>query len=213
MMKLYYAPGACSLAVHIALCEAALPFELVRVDPQTGTASNGCHFLEVNPRGYVPVLELADGSRHTEAAALLQYVAELAPSAGLLPSIGTAERLQVLQWLVFAATEVHGPFGWLWKRDTADTTVRACRDKIVRRFSELDDVLAERPFVVGQAFSIVDAYCFTALSWAAFLEISLVRFSNLGAYLRRIASRPAVRAALAAENLLPAESSTPGDHP
>lgn len=201
-MKLYYSPGACSLAVHIALREAALAFDLVEVDLAKCTYSRAESFRAVNPRGYVPVLELDDGSRHTEVTALLQHVAELAHSGSLLPRTGSAERLQVLQWLTFASTELHGPFGWLWRRDTAESTRLACEKKLKARLAELDRLLGMRRYVAGNEFSIADAYCFTAANWAPHVGISLGDFPSLGAYLARIGDRPAVRVALAAEGLL-----------
>jgi glutathione S-transferase len=131
-MKLYYSPAYCSLAVHIALREARLPFELVKVD----TTSSA--FREVNPRGYVPVLELDDGSRHTEAAALLQYVGDLAPGSGLMPS-AARERFLVQQWLTFVSSELHKVFSpWLFHKETADSTRKAVKDKLAARFAELD---------------------------------------------------------------------------
>lgn len=204
-MKLYYTPGACSFAIHIALREAALPFELVKVDLKKGVVQGGGDYHRINPRGYVPLLELKDGRRLTEGVALLQYVAELAPAAGLLPSVGDDERFQVLQWLVFCATELYGPLGWLWKRDTPEQTVRACRDRLATRFAELDNLLGTRPHIAGHNFSIADAYFFTLLSWAPHVGISLGPFPHLDAYLSRIAVRPAVLAALAAEDRIKAD--------
>ncbi|HEX6363805.1 MAG TPA: glutathione S-transferase N-terminal domain-containing protein, partial [Albitalea sp.] len=144
-MKLYHAPGACSLAVHIALREAGLPFELAKVDLATHRLADGSDYRRVQPRGYVPLLELPDGSRHSEAAALLQYVAELDPAGKLLPPAGTRARFETLQWVAFVATELHKVFSpWLWHKDTAESTRKAVKDKLAGRFAELDALLQTR---------------------------------------------------------------------
>jgi glutathione S-transferase len=203
-MKLYYSPGACSLAVHIALREAGLPLDLRRVDLTTHRLDDGADYFEINPRGYVPLLEFDDGSRHTEAAALLQHVGEAAPASGLLPAAGPA-RLETLKWLTFVSSELHKVFSpWLWHKETADSTRKECKERIARRFSELDALLAGRSFLAGEQFTVADAYCFTIASWAPLLGMSLKPYPQLQAYLDRVAARPAVRAALQAEGLLKA---------
>jgi glutathione S-transferase len=200
-MKLYHAPGACSLAVHIALREAGLPFDLVKVDLATHRLADGSDYLAISPRGYVPLLELDDGSRHTEAAALLQYVAESAPKSGLLAEPGSRRRFETLQWLTFVGSELHKTFSpWLWHKETAESTRAAARDKLATRFAELDRHLASREYLAGD-FSIADAYGFTIVNWANFLSLSLKPYPNLQAYLTRVASRPRVRDALIAEGL------------
>jgi glutathione S-transferase len=204
-MKLYYSPAACSLAVHIALREAGVAARLVSVDLAKHQLADGSDYLAIQPRGYVPLLELDDGSRHSEASALLQYVAESNPKAGLLPAVGSPERLQVLQWVTFVATELHKVFSpWLWHKETADSTRKAVKDKLASRFAELDQVLATRAFIAGDRFSIADAYAFTIVRWAPMLGMSLKSYPQLDAYLQRIASRPAVQAALQAEGLVKA---------
>ena len=204
-MKLYYSPAACSLAVHIALREAGVAAELVPVDLARHQLADGSDYLAIQPRGYVPLLELDDGSRHSEASALLQYVAESSPQAGLLPAVGTPERLQVLQWVTFVATELHKVFSpWLWHKETADSTRKAVKDKLATRFAELDRVLATRAFIAGDAFSIADVYAFTIVRWAPMLGMSLKAHPQLEAYLQRVAARPAVQAALQAEGLVKA---------
>ena len=204
-MKLYYSPAACSLAVHIALREAGVAAELVPVDLARHQLADGSDYLAIQPRGYVPLLELDDGSRHSEASALLQYVAESSPQAGLLPAVGSPERLQVLQWVTFVATELHKVFSpWLWHKETADSTRKAVKDKLAARFAELDQVLATRAFIAGDAFSIADAYAFTIVRWAPMLGLSLKAYPQLEAYLQRVAARPAVQAALQAEGLVKA---------
>ncbi|HSV54208.1 MAG TPA: glutathione transferase GstA [Burkholderiaceae bacterium] len=201
-MKLYYAPGACSLSTHIALREAGLSPELVKVDIIRHQLDSGADYKAINPRGYVPLLELDDGSRHTEAAALLQYIGDLDPSGQLMPASGTAARFEAVQWLTFVSSELHKVFSpWLWHKETADTTARACREKLATRFAELDQHLATRDYLLGATFSVADAYCFTIVNWSNFLGISLKPYAALSAYLDRVAQRPAVHAALLAEGL------------
>jgi glutathione S-transferase len=204
-MKLYHAPGACSLAVHIALREAGLSPALVKVDLATHRLASGEDYLSINPRGYVPLLELDDGTRHTEAAALLQYVGDLDPAGRLLAAPGSSDRFQTVQWLTLISTELHKVFSpWLWHKETADSTAKDCREKLAARFTELDAHLATRDYLLGHAFSVADAYCFTIVNWSNFLAISLKPYPALGAYLARVAARPAVHAALVAEGLVKA---------
>jgi glutathione S-transferase len=201
-MKLYYSPAACSQAVHIALLEAGLPVELVKVDLATHQLEGGADYLAINPRGYVPLLELADGTRRTEVAALLQYIAEQAPASGLVPAPGAAGRQDVLQWLTFISSELHKVFSpWLWHKETADSTRKAVKDKLALRFAELDAHLAGRTYLAGDNFTAADAYAFTILSWAPMLGMGLKAHPQLQAYLARVAQRPAVHAALVAEGL------------
>lgn len=200
-MKLYYTPGACSLAVHVALREAGAAFQLVRVDLAAQELEGGGDFAAANPRGYVPVLELEDGTRCTEAAALLQHIADTHPSARLLAPPGARERLHAVQWLTFIATELHPRFGWLWRKDTPEATRKACLDLLSLRLAELDKVLGQREYLAGAAFSVADAYCFAVASWIPMVGMSLGDFPSLATYLGRIAARPAVRAALVAEGL------------
>jgi glutathione S-transferase len=200
-MKLFYAPGACSLAVHIALRETRLPFELVKVDVATRSTADGNRFDEVSPRGYVPVLELDDGSRHTEAAALLHWVGERDPSLALLGPGGSQRRQEVLEWLVHIATEVHKPFGWLWQRDLASSTRAIVQSKLAQRFAEIDGRIADREGLAG-AFSVADAYAFACISWTRILGMPLDRYPNLQRYLGRVAARSSVQAAMRAEGLL-----------
>ena len=200
-MKLYYAPGACSLAVHIALREIGRSFDAVAVDLAKHTLPDGASYLDVSPRGYVPLLQLDDGSRHTEAASLLQYVADLAPGRPLIGEPGTARRLAVVEWLTFVGTELHKTFSpWLWHKETAESTRKAVKDKLAVRFAELDALLATREFLAGD-YSVADAYAFTIVNWANFLAIPLAPYPKLQAYLGRVSARPAVQAALEAEGL------------
>jgi glutathione S-transferase len=200
-MKLYYAPGACSLAVHIALREAGADFQLAKVDLATHTLDGGASYLEIAPRGYVPLLELDDGSRHTEAAALLQFVADLDPAQALIGAPGTERRLAVVEWLAFVATELHKVFSpWLWHKETADSTRAAAKAKLAARFAELDAHLATHEWL-ADPFSVADAYAYTIVNWSSVLGLSLKAHPHLQAYLARVAARPQVRAALQAEGL------------
>ena len=200
-MKLYFAPGACSLAVHIALRETGTAFDPVQVDAVTHTLADGSNFFDVSARGYVPLLEFDDGSRHTETAALLQYVADLDPAQALIGMQGSARRLAVLEWLAFTSTELHKNFSpWLWHKQTADSTRAAVKERLAARFNELDGHFATQEHLAG-AFSVADAYAFTIVNWANFLALPLTPYPQLHAYLKRVAARPHLQAALRAEGL------------
>jgi len=200
-MKLYYAPSACSLAVHIALREVGAPFDSVAVDLARHVTADGTNYYDISPRGYVPLLQLDDGSRHTEVASLLQYVADLDPAQALIGAAGSARRLMVVEWLTFVSTELHKVFSpWLWHKETADSTRRAVKDKLAERFAELDRLLSQKAFLAGE-FSVADAYAFTIVNWANFLAMPLTAYPNLRAYLDRVSQRPQVQAALVAEGL------------
>ena len=202
-MKLYYAPGACSLAVHIALREVGATFELVKVDLATHTTEHGANFFDMAPRGYVPLLELADASRHSEGAALLQYVAELDATQALIGPPGSPRRLAVVQWLTFISTELHKGFSpWLWHKETAESTRQAVRARLATRFAELEAVLARSEFLAGD-YSVADAYGFTILNWANLLGLPLTAYPQVQAWMARVAERAAVQAALRAEGLQP----------
>ena len=200
-MKLYYAPGACSLAVHIALREVGVSFDLVKVDLAHHTTETDASYLDISPRGYVPLLELDDQSRHTEGAALLQYVADLDPAQALIGKPGSRERLAVLEWLTFISTELHKGFSpWLWHKETADSTRQAAKAKLAARFVEMDGVLSRSDFLAG-AYSVADAYGFTIVNWAHLLGMPLTAYPHLQAWMARVAARPQVQAALRSEGL------------
>ena len=202
-MKLYYAPAACSMAPHIALCEAGLAHEVVRVDLRTHTLPDGTDYLAVNPKGYVPLLELDDGTRLTEVAVILQYIADRAPGT-LAPAFGSMERYRLMEWLNFIATEVHKGFGPLWKPNTPAEYKTIVVEALGKRFDYLAPVLAAQPYVTGERFSIADAYLFTILNWAKILKVDLARWPSLGRFIERVAARPRVQDALRAEHLLKA---------
>ena len=201
MMKLYYAPAACSLAVHIALREAGVAFDPVRVDLATHTIEGGADYRAISARGYVPLLELDDGSRRTEAAALLQLVADLDPTQALIGAPMSRRRLDVVEWLTFVGTELHKTFSpWLWHKETADSTRAAVKATLATRFAELDRHLATREWL-SESFSVADAYAFAIVRWSGLLGLSLKAYPNLQAYLARLAARPHVQAALRAEGI------------
>jgi glutathione S-transferase len=204
-MKLHYAPGACSLAPHIALREAGVPFELSLVDFQAGKKTqDGRNLLSINPKGAVPTLELDDGEVLTEAAVLLQYIADKANSRTLVPAAGTKERYRLQEWLNYIATEVHKGFGPLWKPNTPDAYKAIVKENLANQFKYLDKALAGRDYLTGGTFTIADAYLFTILNWTKFHKIDLAPYPALQAFMQRIAARPKVKEALQAEGLLKA---------
>jgi glutathione S-transferase len=202
IMKLYYAPGACSLAPHIVAREAGLRLDLEKVDLGSGRTETGAAFAEINPKGYVPALALDNGEVLTEASALVQYLADQAPGSGLAPAAGTIERYRLLEWLGFISTEIHKGFGPLWKPDTPEAAKTIARNNLAKRFAYLDGRLAGGVFLLGDRFTVADAYLFTVTSWTNFHAIDLSPYPNLKAYMGRVAARPKVREAMNAEGLL-----------
>jgi len=200
-MKLYYAPGACSLSPHIALREARLDFHLVRVDFMRGKSlPDGSPFTRINPKGYVPALELDDGRVLTENAAMVQYIADLRPEAGLAPRNGTFERVRLQEWLVFIATELHKGLAPFFSPKASDEYKEAVKDKLDMRFGFLSAALEDRPWLLGEDFTVADGYALYAIrTWEKMVKVDLARWPTLSAYRRRIEARPAVRAALEAE--------------
>jgi glutathione S-transferase len=198
-MKLYYSPGACSLAPHIALHEAGIDAEAFKVDLARHKLADGTDYYAINPKGYVPMLELDDGTRLTEAAVILQYLADRKPGK-LAPPFGTLERWKLMEWLNFIATELHKSFSPLWHpEDIGEKAVGAGKAKIVKRYAIVEAQLAKTPFLHGSSFTIADAYLFTITGWASYLKVDLSGFPHLAAYMKRIGERPAVVATLAAE--------------
>jgi glutathione S-transferase len=197
-MKLYFAPGTCSLHPHIALLEAGLPFELVRVDTRSHRVSDGRDYYAINPKGYVPALELPDGSLLTEGAVIDQYIADRKPEAKLLPPFGTLERYHVLEWLNFIATEVHKSFSPLFGSAPEDVKLFA-RAKIGKRFDYVATRLDGHEFLVGDTFTVADAYLFNMLMWTKWTGIDLADWPSLLAFFGRVGARPAVQQAMKAE--------------
>jgi len=203
-MKLYYMPGACSLSPHIALREAGIDFELVKVDGKTKKTETGADFNAVNPKSYVPALQLDDGKVMTEAAALVQFIADQKPGAKLAPAAGTAERAALQEWLTFISSEIHKGTGPLFNPQIPDSWKAVVLDKLASRYDYLAKHLDKNQYLMGAAFSVADGYLFTVLNWTNFLGIDLGKWPALKAYQARIAARPAVQAALKAEGLLKA---------
>ena len=203
-MKLYFAPGACSLSPHIVLCELGLDHELEKVDLRTQphSTASGQDFTQVNPKGYVPALQLDNGEVLTEGPAIVQYLADQKPDAGLLASAGTLERARSQEWLNYIGTELHKNFGPLFRPGTPDTVKEAALSAISQRLAYTNQALQGRDFLVGGRFGVADAYLFVILGWCQHLSVDLASFPALQAYQQRIFARPAVQAAMKAEGLL-----------
>lgn len=201
-MKLYIAPGACSLAPHIALREAGVRFDLAIVDLKTKRADDGTSFTELNPKGYVPALRLDDGQVLTENVAVLLYIAEQHPSAHLAPPAQTMERYRLIEWLAFINSELHKAFSPLFSPAASEPTRQYARDLILKRLNYLQGVIGDGEFLVGQRFTIADAYLYTVLSWCSEVGIDLQRWPAVARYEERLRARPAVLAALKAEGLV-----------
>lgn len=199
-MKLFYAPGACSLSPHIVLRELGLPFALEAVDLRTKTTASGADFTAINPKGYVPALELDDGEVLTEGAAIVQYLADRHAPGTLAPVAGTVERARLNGHLNFIAAELHKAFGPLFNPALAPEAREAAVANIGRKLDVVDAALADgRPYLTGPDFTVADAYLFVVLSWAPNLGVDLARWPCLGAFSRRVTARAAVQAAMAAE--------------
>lgn len=190
-MKLYYAPGACSFAAHVALIEADLPHTPVKVDLRTHQLADGTDYRTINPHGYVPLLEVDDGTRLSEVAVILQYIADRRPGT-LAPAFGSMDRYQLMATLNFIATELHKGFSPLWKPTTPGEVRDLTIERLGTRFEVLDATLGKQPFVFGEKFTIADAYLYTILAWAKPLKIDLAKWTALTGYIERIAARPSV---------------------
>jgi glutathione S-transferase len=199
-VKLYISPGACSLSPHIVLRELGLPFELERVDTKAQKTASGANFTEINPKKYVPTLQLDDGQVLTEGAVIVQYLADRKPDAQLAPAAGSMQRYRLQEWLNYVASEVHKSFSPLFR--ASEEQRPALRHALGPRLDFLARHLETRQFLLGDRFSVADAYLFTVLNWSKFVGIDLGRWPALDAYVKRIAARPAVRAAMEAEGLL-----------
>ena len=203
-MKLYYMPGACSLATHILLREAGLPVELERVGRDKKT-EHGENFLEVTPKGYVPALRMEDGEILTENAVVQNYIADLKPASNLAPQHGTKARLRQDELAIFISTEIHKTYSPMFNPATPDEAKQISKDKLATRYAMIEEMLSDgRPYLTGQNFATVDAYLFTVTRWAGPLNFDLSKFPRMLAYQASVAERPAVKAALEAEGLLKA---------
>ena len=200
-MRLYILPGACSLAANIALREAGIPFELVRVSHRTKKTADGVDLSEINSKGYVPALVLDNGELLTENAALLPYIADLNPAAKLAPPVGTLERYRVSEWLAFINSEVHKAFSPLFAADAPPDMKQYARNLLTKRLAWLSGKLGSEPYLLGEQFTVADAYLFVVLGWSGLVSVDLSPWPNLQAFQDRVAARPHVIEAMIAEGL------------
>jgi glutathione S-transferase len=203
-MKLYYAPGVCSMAPHITAVEAGIALELVRVDirSEPHCVEDGRDLKSVSPKGVVPILELDDGQVLTEGVAILIYLADLKPEAGLMPAQGGFDRYRLHEWLTFISSELHKTFSpWLFHPEYGEQAAEVAKQRLHERFGLLDSYLAAHDYLVGDRFTIADAYCFTIVNWSKGRGIDLAAWPNLASYQSRIADRQSVRDTLTAEGL------------
>ncbi len=203
-MKLYYSPGACSLSPHIALLEAGLPYDLVKVDLKAKKLENGDDFLKINPKGQVPVLALDSGELVTEGPVIVQMIADKASARNLAPARDSAERYKLLEWLNFVGTELHKNFGPMFSPVLADDAKAFFKDRVMAKFKYLDGALAGHDYLMGKQFTVADGYLFTMLSWAERMKFDLAALPNLLAYKARVGARPMVQEALVKEGLMKA---------
>lgn len=198
-MKLYYSPGACSLSPQIVLQESGLAYEPVLASTKTHQLADGTDFYTINPLGYVPVLELDNGTRLREGVAIVQYIADQVPGMKLAPANGSLERYQLQEWLNFIATEVHKNFGPLFRPTTPENYKPIALESLTKRMQWMDSQLAGKNYLMGEQFSVADAYFFTVSRWAGFVGLDLSAMKNIQAFQQRMAQRPAVQAALKIE--------------
>jgi glutathione S-transferase len=202
-MKLYFSPGACSLSPHIVARESGLPIELEKVDMRAKKTASGKDFLAINPKGYVPVLELDDGQVLTEGPAIVQYLADQKPQAGLVPAAGTLDRYRVQEMLCFINSEIHKSYSPLFSDKTSADVRQEKHDYLRKRYATIERALDGKSYLFGDQFSVADAYLFTVTRWAAHVKVDLADYPNLAAFQKRVAERTAVQEALKAES--PAE--------
>lgn len=202
MTKLYYSPGACSLSPHIALREAGLPFDLVLASTKTHKLADGTDYYGINPKGYVPLLELDDGQRLSEGPAIVQYIADQAPTSHLAPPAGTMARYRLMEWLNFITSELHKGFSPLFNPTTPEDYKPSVRTRLSERLAWVNTQLEGRAYLMGDNFTVADAYLFTVAGWGKYVGVDISGLANLSAYMARVAARPAVQAALKAEGLL-----------
>lgn len=200
-MELFYKPGACSLASHITLRESGKDFSLVGVDLAKKRMENGEDYLQINPKGQVPALLLDDNTLLTEGVAIMQYIADSVSDRQLLAPVGAISRYQTLEWLNYIATELHKGFTPLFRPDTPEEYKSAVRALLLKKIQYVDASLENNEWICGSRFTIADAYLFTVLRWAYAVKLEMAPFSQITAYMKRVAQRPAVIAALTAEGL------------
>lgn len=204
-MKLYYAPGACSLSPHIVSREAGIPVELKKVNLKDKVVEGGADYRKVNSKGYVPALELDNGQVLTEGPAIVQYLADQKPESGLAPKAGSFERYRLQEWLNFITAEIHKGFSPLFKPNTPDEYKKIARENLAGRFDWLNEQLAGKDHLMGKTFTVADAYLFTVLTWTRPLQIDLGKWPNVAAFVARVSARPKVKEAMKAEGLIKEE--------
>lgn len=203
-MKLYFAPGACSLAPHIVANELGIPLTLEKIDTKSKRTESGADFLEINPKGYVPALELDNGQVLTEGPVISQYLADQKPTAGLAPANGTVERYRLQEVLGYINSEIHKTYSPLFNPATVPETRTERVEYLKKRYGLIEKLLEGKEYLFGDQFTVADAYLFTVTNWATFLKLDLSAFPNVLAFQQRVAARPAVQAALKAEGLIKA---------
>jgi glutathione S-transferase len=201
-MKLYYSPGACSLSAHIALQESGLAFEAIAAPTKTHQLPDGTDYYTINPLGYVPLLQLDDGSKLREGPAIVQYIADQVPAKNLAPANGTMARYRLQEWLTFIGTELHKGFSPLFNPAMPAEAKQISKDRLVQRLTWVDSELANKAYLMGDTFTVADGYLFTVTNWTVPTGIDISGLANLQAFRARVAARPAVQAAMKAEGLL-----------
>ena len=201
-MKLYYAPAACSLAPHIVLREAGLPFTLHKVDTERHLTADGADYYAINSKGQVPLLELDDGARLSEGPVIAQFIADTAQATSLMPAAGTRERYRVMEWQNYVSTELHKAYTPIFTPGLDAEAKRTLAARLRKKYEWLETQLDGKAYLTGDAFTAADAYLFAVTGWARFVQLELGDLANLQAFMRRVAQRPAVRDAMRAEGLL-----------
>ncbi|WP_341678756.1 glutathione transferase GstA [Niveibacterium sp. SC-1] len=194
-MKLFFAPGTCSFAPHVVLREAGIDAELVRVNLKTRQTADGRDYLAINPKGYVPAIELDDGSVLTEGPAIVQYLGDRNPASGIVPAAGSPARYRLQEWLGFINSELHKSYSTLFHPELPEASHESARANIARRLAVIEPVLARQPWLLGEQFSAADAYLYTVVNWSQWTRVSLSDWPALQAFVARVAARPAVQAA------------------
>ena len=201
-MKLFYSPGACSLSPHIVAREAGLDIELEKVDTKSHTFNGGSDYYKVNPKGYVPALEIKAGDILTEGPAIVQYLGDQKPQSGVIPAAGTPDRYRLQEMLGYINSEIHKSYSPLFNKATPEETANERREYLKKRYAYLEGVLATRKYLVDDKFTAADAYLYTVTRWAPFVKVDLSGFPNLKEFQARVEARPAVQQALKEEGLL-----------
>ena len=201
-MKLYYSPGACSISPHIALCEAGIPHQIEKVDLKAKKTESGADYLAINPKGYIPALQLDNGEVLVEGAVIVQYIADHKPESGLAPKAGTMERYRLMEWLTFISSELHKGFSPLFNAAMPEEAKKIFRDRLALRWSFVDKQLAGKNYLMGANFSVADGYLYNMTRWAKRVELDLSGCPNVTAFAARVEARPKVVEALKAEGLM-----------